>query len=175
MQLVFLRHGIAIDREDPECPADAERPLTRKGEKRTRAAAEGLRALGVAPETILTSSYLRARQTAAIAASALGVAPERIHVVAAMTPDAAPGPLFAALTRHAGSATVLVAGHAPHLDLALRFALDREDVPLWSLKKAGAACVELERPGRPGGRLLWLLEPSTLRAIAHVAGPDESD
>jgi phosphohistidine phosphatase SixA len=28
MHLYLIRHGIAIDREDPNCPPDTERPLT---------------------------------------------------------------------------------------------------------------------------------------------------
>jgi hypothetical protein len=39
MRLYLMRHGIAIDREDPDCPPDPERYLTPKGIQRTRAAA----------------------------------------------------------------------------------------------------------------------------------------
>jgi len=46
---------------------------------------------------------------------------------------------------------------------------------LWSLKKAGAACVELERPSKPGGKLLWLMSPSALRALAHAADHERGD
>jgi phosphohistidine phosphatase SixA len=31
IQLYLIRHGIAVDREDPNCPPDTERPLTPKG------------------------------------------------------------------------------------------------------------------------------------------------
>jgi hypothetical protein len=34
MEVVLIRHGIAIERDDPECPADAERWLT-KGSARS--------------------------------------------------------------------------------------------------------------------------------------------
>ena len=175
MRVVFFRHGIAVDRDDPACPPDPDRPLTARGQKRTRAAACGLRALDVAPDKILSSPFLRARQTAELAAAALGVAQARVQIVAGLTPDAPPGPLFDALARLTSAETVLVAGHAPHLDLALRHALDRGDAPLWALKKAGAACVELDRPGKPGGKLLWLLAPAALRALAHAADHERSD
>ena len=66
IQLYLIRHGIAVDREDPNCPPDTERPLTSKGEKRSRAAARGLRALGVKPNLVLTSPWLRALQTAEV-------------------------------------------------------------------------------------------------------------
>jgi phosphohistidine phosphatase SixA len=102
-------------------------------------------------------------------ASALGVASGKVQVCANLTPDDPPGPLFDALAKLAGLDTVLVTGHAPHLDVALRYALDRGDAPLSQLKKAGAACVELERAGKAGGTLAWLLSPSVLRALAHAA------
>ena len=55
MHLYLIRHGIAVDREDPHCPPDTERPLTPKGMKRSHAAALGLRALDVKPNAVLTS------------------------------------------------------------------------------------------------------------------------
>ena len=170
MRVVFLRHGIATDREAPDGPPDADRPLTPRGKKRTAFAARGLRALDVSPDQVFTSPFLRARQTAELAAAALGFAQAKIQIVPGLVPDAPPGALFHVLARHHAAEQVLVVGHAPQLDIALRFAVDRDEAPLWALKKAGAACVELERPGKPGGRLVWLLEPGALRALAHASG-----
>ena len=65
MLLYLVRHGIAMDREDPNCPPDTERALTPRGMKRTHAAALGLLALKVKPDAALTSpGWLRAAQTA---------------------------------------------------------------------------------------------------------------
>ena len=72
MLVYLMRHGIAQDRDDPESPPDPDRQLTRKGAERTAEVARGLRALGVKPGAVLTSPYLRAAQTAAIAETALG-------------------------------------------------------------------------------------------------------
>ena len=41
MILYLIRHGIAIDRTDPEAPPEAERSLTARGVQKTRAAALG--------------------------------------------------------------------------------------------------------------------------------------
>src|SRR5581483_8354066 len=73
MRLYLMRHGIAIDREDPDCPPDPERFLTPKGIQRTRAAARGLRALRVKPAALLTSPYVRAVQTGEIVCEVLGL------------------------------------------------------------------------------------------------------
>src|SRR5882757_893767 len=70
MQLYIVRHGIAIDREDPKCPPDPERYLTEEGIEKTKQVAKGVAALGVTADLFLTSPYVRASQTAEIFAGA---------------------------------------------------------------------------------------------------------
>ena len=60
MNIYLLRHGIAIERDDPSSPTDADRPLTAKGLKRMRKAARGLRRLNIPFDAVVTSP-LRAR------------------------------------------------------------------------------------------------------------------
>jgi phosphohistidine phosphatase len=66
MNLLIVRHGIAVDRGDPAYPWDDDRPLTAEGIHKFRIAARGLKALGVHPERIVSSPLVRARQTAEI-------------------------------------------------------------------------------------------------------------
>jgi phosphohistidine phosphatase len=165
MRIYLMRHGPAQDRDDPECPPDPDRQLTRPGAERTREAARGLRALGAKPGTVLTSPYLRAVQTAAIAATALGLDEEHLVQTDALLPDGAPAPLFAELAE-VEAEEVLLAGHAPSLDEILAFAVGCGGRPFTRLKKAGVACVEVEPGAAPRGRLLWLLGPKALRRLA---------
>jgi phosphohistidine phosphatase len=163
MRLTLFRHGIAVDREDPRCPPDPERPLTPKGVKRTRAAARGLAALGVRPELILASDLVRARETADIAAEILGFAPADIRTLPALRPEGTTRAVLQALRGHDGR-DLLCVGHAPNLDLLLAETLGIRGEPPFALGKAGAACVELDRLASPGV-LLWLLTPRALRAL----------
>ena len=64
-QLYLVRHAIAAERGD-KWPDDTKRPLTHKGAARMRQAVEGLRALGVEIDLVLTSPLVRAEQTADI-------------------------------------------------------------------------------------------------------------
>src|SRR6202035_3492766 len=50
MDLYIVRHGIAIDREDPKCPPDPERYLTEEGMNKTRQVAKGIAVLGITPD-----------------------------------------------------------------------------------------------------------------------------
>ncbi len=161
MRVYLMRHGAAVDRENPACPPDAERPLTDEGKARSRQAAEGLRLLGVAPELVLTSAYVRARQTAEIACEVLGLGKDRLRETDALIPGADPQGLLAELRRSKAQEALCV-GHLPHLDRALAALLDLT-APVTSLKKSGVAC--LDWSGRGRGILLWLATPKLLRKL----------
>ena len=116
MELYIVRHGIAIDREDPKCPADPERYLTEEGVEKTKGVAKGLAALGVAPGLFLTSPYTRALQTAEIFADALDYARQKIRRSELLLPGAEPTLLFRELAREKQASSIFLFGHAPHLD-----------------------------------------------------------
>lgn len=163
MRVILFRHGIAHDRADPGCPPDPERALTDEGRKKTRKAARGLIRVGVQVTRIITSPYVRARETADIAAEILGIAADHVVVSDAMLPQAAPYAIFQAL--HAFDhvdAEILCVGHSPHLDRALALAITGDRVPVTALKKAGAALLELDELPRPHGELVWLMPPKVL-------------
>jgi phosphohistidine phosphatase len=163
IRLYLMRHGIAIDREDPDCPPEAERYLTPKGVAKTRAAAQGLRALGVKPDTVITSPYLRAVQTAEIACEALRFRPAKLRRSDALLPEADPAQILRELAR-IRPREVLCVGHAPNLDLVIAHALGSERT-VTTLKKAGVACLDLTSTHR--GTLLWIYPPRALRTLAH--------
>jgi phosphohistidine phosphatase len=154
-----------MDPDDPDCPPDPERPLTRQGQARTRAAARGLRFLGAAPSLIFTSPLTRARETAAIVAEACDSARPRIVVIDALLPDADPARLQEVLASHAKAQEVLCSGHAPHLDRVLSGMLGVPGNRLAPLKKAGAAVVEFDGPPRGRGRLVGYFTPRVLRRL----------
>jgi len=82
MLLYLVRHGIAIDRDDPKCPDEAERYLTEEGIKKTREVAKGVASLIDAPEIILSSPYVRAWQTAELFAAAFKIPKQKSRRIA---------------------------------------------------------------------------------------------
>src|ERR1700727_4109733 len=121
MILYLVRHGIAVDPNDPTSPAEPERPLTAKGVQKTRAAALGLKELKVKPDVLITSPYVRAAQTAEIFAEALGFSPEKIRVSDTLKPAEDPADILKELSRLKAK-EVACFGHAPHVDLLLAHA-----------------------------------------------------
>ena len=162
MQLYIVRHGIAIDREDPKCPSDPERYLTEEGVEKTKAVAKGLASLRVSTGLFVSSPYTRAVQTAEIFADALDYSRQKIRRSELLLPGAEPTLLFRELARERQAASVFLFGHAPHLDDVISTALGSKK-HMTTLKKAGVSLIELKRISPPAGVLVWLATPRMLR------------
>ena len=165
MLLFVVRHGIAIDREDPKCPSDPERFLTPDGLKKTREAAKGFAAIEDSPKLFVSSPYVRALQTAEIFAEELHSSKSKIEKSESLLPGAEPAAFFRELSHRKSLESVICFGHAPQLDELIAYALGSKR-DLTALKKAGAACVELTRLHPPAGTLVWLMTPKALRKLA---------
>jgi phosphohistidine phosphatase len=164
MQLYIVRHGIAIDREDPKCPPDPERFLTEEGMEKTRQVAKGLAEIAAGPDLMISSPYVRAMQTAEIFAKALEYPKDKIRKSDFLLPGAESLQLFRELSKDKDNSVVFVFGHAPHLDDLVAAALGSKH-QITSLKKAGVALVELKRLVPPSGELVWLSTPKLLKKV----------
>jgi phosphohistidine phosphatase len=164
MQLYIVRHGIAIDREDPKCPPEAERYLTEEGIERTKQVAEAIAALGIHADLMISSPYVRAMQTAAIFASELEYPKQKIRRTDSLLPGAEPGAFLRELAREKDVSSAFCFGHAPHVDGLLAAAVGASR-RITSMKKAGVALVELKRLSPPNGQLVWLVTPKLLRKV----------
>ena len=143
--LWLLRHGDAADGSP-----DAERPLTKKGERQSRAAGRALKRLGVEIDACLTSPKVRAADTAKLACEALGIEPQH-------EPKLAGGPFDGEALAAGLGDNVLLVGHDPDFSMAVH-ALTGAQV---RMKKGGLAGVEK-------GELMVLLRPAELTAIADA-------
>lgn len=171
MKIVLFRHGIAEDREvfaRTGLP-DSERPLTGKGEQKTRRAAVGLVSVLATVEVIGTSPYTRARQTADIVARACAEAgrkPEQ-GVVDAMQPGGGPPEICRWLADKDADAIVVLVGHEPDLSQLAAWLTSGEPDSFMRFRKAGACLINFpSRPVQGSGELLWLMPPAVLQRLA---------
>jgi len=164
MNLYLVRHAIA--EETSRSGRDADRALTADGKERMQRAAEGLRALDVRIDLILTSPYRRALETAEILAVTLGgVECQRLGELAA---GADPAIVLAALKPHRAVEALALVGHQPDLGyLASQVMSGSPDTCPIGFKKGAVACFEIESPRVPlRGELVWLMTPKQLRTLA---------
>ena len=140
----LLRHG---DAEDGAGKPDAERDLTDKGVRQSRAAGEALKALGVELDVGLTSPKVRAKRTAELACEQLGAPVEEDERLA--------GGDFDPLELAAGRGEVMLVGHEPDFSSAVAQTTGSRV----KLKKGGIAAID-------DHLLHALYRPKDLRAIA---------
>jgi phosphohistidine phosphatase len=162
MLLYLVRHGMAVDRTDPKCPPEAERPLTAKGVQKTRSAALGLSFLGAKPDVLITSPYVRAVQTAEIFAEALGFPPDKLRVSEALKSAENPAEIVKEVLK-VRAKEVACFGHAPHLDSVVAYVAGARG-PFTEIKKAGVACLEYTA-SRGRWDLRWLVTAKILREL----------
>jgi phosphohistidine phosphatase len=165
MDCILIRHGIAVKPNEWE-GAEENRPLTEKGKKRIKQAAEGLAALDSKPTHLFTSPFVRAYDTARLL-RAVVLPALKVETREELAVGAKPEQMVAFLHALPSDAVVMCVGHEPLLGEVASVLLCGKVLPSFALKKAGAACIEIEDGLKPGqGRLRWWLEPTQLRALA---------
>ena len=162
-EIYIVRHAIAEERGD-EWPDDSKRPLTKRGTERFREVVRGLRAIGVAPEVIVTSPLVRAAQTAAILASGLDGKPP-VTTLSALAPGHAPATTLAHLGKTTRAERLALVGHEPDLGLLAAYLIGAEH-PL-VFRKGGVCRIDITAPGtKTAGSLIWFMPPKILRELA---------
>lgn len=164
MDVYLVRHAIAHERNRARWPNDAARPLTSAGKHRFRRAARGLAKLLPKTALVLTSPYVRARDTATILVRAAGLAKP---IEAPQLASGAPARKAFELLRSGKRRAVVLVGHEPNLSTLLSVALadDRARLKI-EFKKGGAACLRFDEPIEPGrATLVWMLPPRVLRSL----------
>lgn len=164
MDLYLVRHAIAEPRNHDRWPDDSQRPLSPDGTELFRGAARGLRRLGIGVEAVLTSSYLRASQTAVILAEEAEW-PEA-ETCRALEPPAGVSASVQMLETRAEPSLALV-GHQPDLaELASLLLVANEHAAGLELKKGGVMCFRFTgRPAPGAGVLRWSVSPKILRQL----------
>ncbi len=152
-KLYFLRHGLA-DWPDWDKP-DEERPLTPDGIERMKLEAKTITRLKLAPDAILSSPLVRARQTADIVADRLGLP---VKVAPALAPGFSLTKLEK-LVRDADPGALMLVGHEPDFSTTISQLIGGGHV---IMKKGGLARVDITSLDPLGGELVWLLAPAVL-------------
>lgn len=142
MELYILRHAIAVTRGMPG--QDARRALTSEGRGRLEKITQAWPTLGVEVDVIFTSPFVRALQTAEIAAQALGR--DIPEILEALSAGAAPAEIIETLApRVHDDDRVMLVGHEPDLGRLISMLVCGNDLSGFNMKKAGLSKLTVDR------------------------------
>jgi len=152
LELYLLRHAHAGDPSAWDGP-DAARPLSQKGRRQAQRLGAFLAERSFAPDAIVTSPKLRAKQTAEIVADALGIGVSVDDRLGAPLDEDVVG----ALVDGVGGTSVLLVGHDPDFSDLAAALTGCEYLPL---RKGALVRIDMALPVTAGnGVLRWLLPP----------------
>jgi phosphohistidine phosphatase len=154
MEIYFLRHGEAGKKAGGD---DSARPLTEEGIARMEVEAAAMTLLHIGVRTIVSSPYLRARQTAEIVARKLRPSSDVI-VDTRLAPGFGPDDLAEILSENLEGPLMLV-GHEPDFSMTISACIGGGGI---ELKKGGLARMDTETPGSSRGTLVLLIPPRVL-------------
>jgi phosphohistidine phosphatase len=157
MDLYFLRHGLAGEREEWKGD-DFDRPLTEQGKERVEREAATIAELQLAFDLIVSSPLIRAYQTAEIVARKLEMQ-DRIVKDERLSPGFGPDHLAKILLAYPKADALLLVGHEPDFSETISHLIGGGRI---ILKKGGLAYVEVPEAATLKGELVWLIPPKVL-------------
>lgn len=165
--LYILRHGIAAPRPVGGRAKDSDRPLTAEGRQKVRRVARTMAKLELGIDLIVSSPFVRARQTAELVADVLRLR-DKVQLCEHLAPQGKPKDLIAYLKAlEPPPDNVLLVGHEPYLSGLISLLLSGSRGLALNLKKAGLC--KLTLTGLTAGRcatLEWLLTPKQMSLMS---------
>ncbi len=160
MDLYILRHGQAAERDTNLYPNDCDRPLTKRGKSVTKKVAEILKRLDLTFDIILTSPFLRALETAEIAAKVLHNK-KKLKMTPFLAADQNPKKIIMEIRKnYVHHEKILLVGHEPYLSTLISVLISgRSDIPIL-LKKSGLGKLSITHISYSQcATLEWLMPP----------------
>lgn len=158
-----MRHGKA-EEITVRVRSDAKRALTVAGRSDMEKIASGMAKLGMVFDYVISSPFIRAKQTAQIVAKS-AARPPKVTVWNELRPESDTEDARALLAELPPEARVLLVGHEPHLSALVSSLVTTGSSMSMTLKKGGLAVLAGSSSGaRLCGTLQSLLTPKQLRA-----------
>ncbi|MEI7845559.1 MAG: phosphohistidine phosphatase SixA [Chloroflexota bacterium] len=164
MNLYLMRHAIALEANN--VMEDNLRPLSEKGRKKLGEIVQNLKRLEINFDIILTSPYVRTRQTTDMLAEGLAIKQKNIFESENLCPPGFGDGLINEICAHDGLENILIVGHEPALSQLIGVLIAGDPDLDIEIKKAGLCKLSIDqlKYGRCA-KLEWLLTPSQLIAI----------
>ncbi|MBK9924947.1 MAG: phosphohistidine phosphatase SixA [Anaerolineales bacterium] len=159
MKLYLVRHAIAEEPGTPGYEDDSLRPLTEKGREKMQKIAHGLRDLGVEPNLIVSSPYVRASQTASILAKVFKYK-EEISYSDSLVPMGEPNDMIGEINEKYSVDELMLVGHEPNLSSLVGLLLAGNTNISINFKRGGVCCLSVDDLHYDRKAVLeWLITP----------------
>lgn len=166
MKLYLIRHSNAVELGTQDFDDDSQRPLTEKGREKMDGIASALQGLGLIPDLIVSSPYVRARQTAEILGKGLNYKGQ-IQLNEALIPMGDAETMIGEINEKYLVGELILVGHEPSMSLLISsLTAGNSDLAI-TMKKGSVCCLEADdlRVERRAS-LEWLLTPKILSALS---------
>ena len=162
MNIYIVRHAVAAERGTPGYEDDSARPLTEAGSRKMKKIAKGFQRLGVELDVILTSPYVRARDTAKILAKQFN-GMEKVFFSENLIPPGNFESLVFEIHEKYNVANIALVGHEPMLSSLVSWLTTGTMDVRMTMKKGGIAYLSSETLFQDGRATLeWLLTPALI-------------
>lgn len=158
-EIYILRHGHAQDANNGL--DDFDRALTEEGIEKINRLSLFFNKLDANLELVLSSPYIRAKQTAEIFVSNLTQKPS-IKIVDFLSCGASSKEISKGLIEYSSNKNTLLVGHSPDLEVFLGKLIGADRIVF---KKGALAKVNFENNIELSGELEWLITPKLIRTI----------
>ena len=166
MRIYLIRHSNAVEQGVAEYQDDSRRPLTEKGRDKMTEIASALRKLGVNPDLIVSSPYLRARETAEILAKVLKYKKELLFNDS-LVPAGTPEQIIGEINEKYTVGELMLVGHEPCLGILIGTLAAGAPNLVIDLKKGGVCCISSDDLHADRKAVLeWLLSPKIVTALS---------
>ena len=162
MNLYIVRHAIAVQRGTPGYDDDSQRPLTDKGIRKMNKIVKGLHQFDLKLDKILSSPYVRARDTAKILANEFDMQ-DQIRFTDNLIPPGNFKAIIDEIQQKYDVESLALVGHEPMLSQFVSWLTTGNTEMKMTLKKGGVCCLSADNLYQDHrAELRWLLTPALM-------------
>ena len=166
MKIYLIRHSNAVDPGTPGYEDDSLRPLTEKGRDKMKTIASALKGLNIKPDLIVSSPYVRARQTAEILAKVLKYKQELVFN-GTLVPMGNADNIIGEINEKYSVDELVLVGHEPCLSGLIGTLTAGNPDLAFNFKNGGVCCLSSDDLHTERKAVLeWLLTPKILTELA---------
>jgi phosphohistidine phosphatase len=166
MKIYLIRHSNAVDPGTPGYEDDSLRPLTENGRDKMKKIASALKKLDVKPDLIVSSPYIRAKQTAEVLAKVLKFKSELVFSDA-LVPMGKPEDIIGEINEKYNVGELVLVGHEPCFSSLVGTLIAGNPDLTMTMKNGGVCCLasdDLHTEHK--ATLEWLLTPKIMSELA---------